>query len=150
MLLRKTATLILFLVISFGIQQVYAQVRPGRTNSDSVRNSFGIWEKVRLGIRDSVKQYSPLPGLFKREVEYDPINKQYIIRNRIGDRLLGNPQYLSIDEYQRLMDAEIKAQHWRSFSDTEVTDYRRTGILPPLTVNSRTFERLFGGNTIDI
>lgn len=150
MLLRKTATLILFLVISFGIQQVYAQVRPGRTNSDSVRNSFGIWEKVRLGIRDSVKQYSPLPGLFKREVEYDPINKQYIIRNRIGDRLLGNPQYLSIDEYQRLMDAEIKAQHWRSFSDTEVTDYRKTGILPPLKVNSRTFERLFGGNTIDI
>ena len=150
MLLRKTATLILFLVISFGIQQVSAQVKPGQTKPDSVKNSFGIWERVRLGVRDSLKLYTPLPNNFKREVEYDPINKQYIIRNRIGDRLLTNPQYLSIEEYQRLIDAEIKEQHWRSFSDTEITDYRRTGILPPLTVNSKSFERLFGGNTIDI
>lgn len=150
MLLRKTATLILFLVISFGIQQVYAQVIPRQTKPDSIKNSFGIWERVRLGIRDSLRLYTPLPNNFKREVEYDPVNKQYIIRNRIGGRLLANPQYLSIEEYQRLIDAEIREQNWRSFSDAEVTDYRRTGILPPVTVNSRTFERMFGGNTIDI
>ncbi len=150
MLLRKTATLILFLVISFGIQQVYAQIRPAQTKPDSVKNSFGIWERVRLGLRDSLRLFTPLPGNFKREVEYDPINKQYIIRNLVGGRLLSNPQYLSVEEYQRMLDAEIKAQNWRSFSDTDVTNYRRTGILPPVTVNSRTFERMFGGNTIDI
>jgi cell surface protein SprA len=148
--LRKTATLILFLVISFGIQQVYAQIRPPQANPDSVKNSFGIREKVRLGISDSLKLYAPLPGNFKREVEYDAVNKQYIIRNRLGSQLLGITQYLSIDEYQRLMDAEIKRENWRSFSDVAINDYRRTGILPPVTVNSKTFERMFGGNTIDI
>jgi len=148
--LRKTATLILFLVISFGIQQVYAQIRPSQARPDSIKNAFGIREKVRLGLSDSLRLYTPLPGNFKREVEYDALNKQYIIRNRIGDQLIGIPQYLSIDEYQRLMDAEIKRENWRSFSDAAVNDYRHTGILPPVTVNSRTFERMFGGNTIDI
>lgn len=150
MLLRKTSTLILILVISFGVQQVYAQITPGQAKPDSIRNSFGIWEQVRLGIKDSLRLYTPLPGNFKREVEYDALNKQYIIRNRIGGRFLTTPQYLSIEEYQRLIDSEIKQENWRSFSDAEVTDYRRTGILPQVTVNSKTFERMFGGNTIDI
>jgi cell surface protein SprA len=148
--LRKTFTLIIFLVISFGIQQVEAQNTPARPNSDSIKNSFGIWEKVRLGIKDSIRLYTPLPGNFKREVEYDAINKQYIIRNRVGGRFLTNPQYLSIEQYQRLVDAEIKQENWRSFSNAAVNDYRRTGILPQITVNSKTFERMFGGNTIDI
>jgi cell surface protein SprA len=147
--LRKTFTLIIFLIFSFGGRQVFSQVSP-ETSTDTVKNSFGFRERLRLGIQESTTPFLPLPPSIKREVEYDAVNKQYIIRERIGGRSLTPPQYLTIEEYQRLKNAEIKRENWRSFSDTEVEEVRRNGIIPPVTINNATFERIFGGNVIDI
>ncbi|MDB5020070.1 MAG: Gliding motility protein, partial [Pedobacter sp.] len=128
---------------------MFSQVRPG-SKSDTAKNALGFKERVRLGIQEPATPYSPLPSNMKREVEYDPVNKQYIIRERIGGRYLTAPQYLSIAEYQRLVDAEIKRKNWKTFSNSEINDIRKTGIIPALTINNRSFENIFGGNTIDI
>jgi cell surface protein SprA len=147
--LRKTFTLIILLIFSFGWQQAFSQVRPG-VRPDTVKNAFGFKERLRLGIQHPAAPFSPLPSNVTREVIYDAKNKQYIIRERMAGRYLTAPQYLSIAEYQRLVDAEIKRQNWKSFSDSEVQDIRKTGIIPAMTIKSQSFERIFGGNTIDI
>ena len=148
--MRNSFTLIFFLIIFFGLQNAFSQVRPDQGVRDTIRNNMGIKEKQRLGISPGKNPFSPLPSNITREVEYDAINKRYIIRQLIGNRFYAPPQYLTIEEYQRLINSEIKRDNWRSLSDAEVNDVRSTGIIPSLKVNSKAFERIFGGTTIDI
>ncbi|HWW39143.1 cell surface protein SprA, partial [Pedobacter sp.] len=148
--MRKLSILMISLVVTFWGQQTFSQVKPARSRSDTTRNDFSLKEKQRLGLRQGYNPFDPLPTNVTREVEFDAVNKRYIIRDRVGGRFLGPPQYLTIEEYQRLINSEIKRGNWRQFSNTEVEGVRRTGIIPSLTVNSRSFERIFGGTNIDI
>jgi len=148
--LRKTFTLIIFLVFSFCGQQVFSQVSRVSSVSDTIRNNFGLKEKSILGIRKPFNSFDPQPDNIKREVEFDAVNKRYIIRERIGGRFFSPPQYLTIEEYQRLVNSEIKRDNWRVISNSEVDEVRKTGVIPSLMIDNRSFERLFGGNTINI
>ncbi|MFP5081227.1 cell surface protein SprA [Pedobacter sp. JCM 36344] len=148
--MKKLLTLILLLVVCFGTQNVLSQIAtPGKT-TDTSKNTFSLKEKQRLGIKPLTNSFSPLPANVTREVEYDAVNKRYVIRQLVGGRQISFPQYLTIDEYQRLVGSEIKRENWRTLSNQEVEEVRRTGIIPSLKVNSRAFERIFGGTTIDI
>ncbi|MES2828199.1 MAG: cell surface protein SprA [Bacteroidota bacterium] len=147
--MRKLLTLTLFLIVYFGGHKAFSQVTPVRL-PDTLRNNFSLKEKQRLGIRPAVNPFAPLPDNLRREVEYDAVNKRYVIRQMLGDKQMAIPQYLTIDEYQRLISSEIKRDNWRTLSNQEVDEVRRTGIIPSLKVNSRAFERIFGGTTIDV
>jgi cell surface protein SprA len=148
--LKRLLTLILFLLICFGGNRAFSQVIPPGSGSDTTKNPFSLKEKQRLGIRSLKSPFSPLPDNVKREVEYDAVNKRYVIRQLIGDRMYAPPQYLTVEEYQRLISSEIKRENWRQLSDQEINDVRRTGIIPSLQINSKAFERIFGGTTINI
>lgn len=148
--MRKTFTLIIFLIFIFCGQQAFSQIRGLNPNQDSLKNTFGLQEKQRLGIRQPANPFAPLPDNIKREVTFDAVNKRYIIRERIGGRFFSEPQYLTIEEYQRLVNSELKRDNWRAISDAEASEIRKTGVIPELVVNNKSFERLFGGNVIDI
>nr|WP_200815640.1 cell surface protein SprA [Pedobacter africanus] len=148
--MKNLLTLFLFLMVTFGGQQAFSQVTPQKSRQDTARNSFGLKEKKRLGIRSLTTPFYPLPDNLHRKVEYDALNKRYIIQELLGDKPFGPVQYLTVDEYMRLINSEIKRENWRTLSDQEVNDVRRTGIIPSLKINSRAFEKIFGGTTIDI
>jgi cell surface protein SprA len=148
--LKKTFTLIVLLIFSFYGQQALAQVKQPSRKQDTVKNTFGLKEKQRLGIRQPFNSFEPLPDNVKREVEFDAVNKRYIIRERVGGRFFNPPQYLTIEEYQRLVNSELKRQNWRVISNAESEEVRRTGIIPTVIVNNKSFERIFGGNVINI
>jgi cell surface protein SprA len=148
--LRKNFTLIIFLIFSFCGQQAFSQVNPVGRRADTTRNTFGLREKQRLNIRQPINTFAPLPDNIKREVEYDAVNKRYIIRQVIGGRYFNAPQYLTIEQYQRLVNSELKRENWRSISNAESEEIRETGIIPALTIENKSFARIFGGNTIDI
>jgi len=137
----------LFLIAS---QTTYAQVVPSKTDTITPKNNFSLREKERLGLSPAVNPFYPSPSNLKRVVEYDAKNRRYVIKELIGENFVLNTQYLTIDEYQRLVNSEIKRGNWRSISNAEVSDYRSTGIIPQIQVNSKAFEKLFGGTTIDI
>ena len=118
--------------------------------ADTTRNNFGLKEKQRLGIRQPFNSFAPLPDNIKREVEFDAVNKRYIIREKVGGRYFNPPQYLTIEEYQRLVNSELKRDNWRVISNAEANEVRRTGVIPSLTVNNPAFEKIFGGNQISI
>ncbi|MGB4400104.1 MAG: cell surface protein SprA, partial [Daejeonella sp.] len=92
----------------------------------------------------------PNPSNIQRSVEFDPISKRYIIREKIGDRLYRSPQYLSIEEYQKYENELIKRNYWRELADLPLVEAREPGFIPPVKINSKSFEKIFGGSTIDI
>jgi len=146
----KTRILWIFLLvlILFG-QQAFSQQKL-QNKVDTIKNSYSLKEKKYLGLWRSSNPFDPLPANFNRDVTYDAVNKIYIIREKIGNRLLLAPQYLTVEEYQRLLNSELKRENWRLFANAEAAAVRQNGIIPSLKVNSHSFERLFGGNTIDI
>ncbi len=148
--MRKKLTLIVFLFFVFAGRDAFSQVTPTKSETDSVKNSFNVREKQRLGLRTFNSPYIHLPDNIKREVTYDAINRRYIITERIGDRLFSQPQYLTVEQYLRLVNSEIKRENWRLLSNAEIAEVRKTGIIPPVKINSRVFEKIFGGTTIDI
>lgn len=91
-----------------------------------------------------------LPSNINREVVFDPLTRQYIIREKLGSRLYRPPQYMTIDEYQRYEGELLKRNYWRQLSDQQLSDYRQDRLIPTIYVQSEAFERIFGGNTIDI
>ncbi|WP_461789390.1 T9SS outer membrane translocon Sov/SprA [Pedobacter sp.] len=130
-------------------QTLFAQVT-GRFKTDTAKNSFNLREKQWMGLRTYANPFFKLPENVKKEVEYDAVNNRYIITERIGDKLYTPPQYLTVEQYLRLVNSEIKRENWRLFSNQEIDDIRKTGIIPEVKINSRVFEKIFGGTTIDI
>lgn len=105
-------TRIILMILFFWGQPTFSQdLLPKK--ADTFKNSFSLREIQFLGLGRSGN----------REVTYDAANKIYIIQERIDGKLLNAPQYLSVDEYQRLLNAELKRKNWRVFSSsaTEVS-----------------------------
>jgi cell surface protein SprA len=148
--LRNTFTLILFFLFVFAVETGFTQVTTQKKNPDSSKNTFNLKEKKALGFRTHVNPFIQLPQNIKRQVEYDPVNKLYILTETIGDRLFSAPQYLTVEQYLRLVNSDIKRENWRILSNEEISEVRKTGIIPPIQINSRVFEKIFGGTTIDI
>ncbi|WP_276348777.1 cell surface protein SprA [Daejeonella sp. JGW-45] len=92
----------------------------------------------------------PNPSNIRRSVEFDPVSKRYIIREKIGDRFYRTPQYLSIEEYQKYENELIKKNYWKELADLPLAEAREPGFIPPVKINSKSFEKIFGGSTIDI
>ncbi len=89
------------------------------------------------------------PPNVKRTVEYDAKTNRYIIKETIGGKLFRAPQYLTFKEYQDLELKRLNQQYFKE-STTASDQASRDGIIPQVRINSRTFERIFGGNVIDI
>lgn len=141
---------VVFFLCFLAGKSVKAQVTPSKSTTDSLKNSFNVKEKQQLGLRTFSNPFLILPENIKREVTYDAVNKRYIITEKIGDKLYAAPQYLTIEQYLRLVNADVKRENWRALSNLEINEVRRTGLIPQVKVNSRIFEKIFGGTTIDI
>ncbi|RYF25710.1 MAG: cell surface protein SprA [Flavobacteriales bacterium] len=128
----------------------FSQINNAGSRIDSVKNTFTPKEKQWMGLRNYSNPFFKLPDNIKREVEYDANNNRYIITERIGDKLYSPPQYLTVEQYLRFVNSDIKRENWRLFSNQEIDDIRKTGIIPEVKINSRVFEKIFGGTTIDI
>lgn len=90
------------------------------------------------------------PSNITREVIFDPITRQYIVREKLGSRLYRPPQYLTIQEFQDYEQQLSKRNYWRELADQQLAEARQDRLIPTIYVQSEAFERIFGGNTIDI
>lgn len=146
---KKLTYFVLLVGLCVG-QKSFSQVNSVGARVDSAKNTFNLKEKQWMGLRHYSNPFFKLPENIKREVEYDANNNRYIITERIGDKLYSPPQYLTVEQYLRLVNSDIKRENWRLFSNQEIDDIRKTGIIPEVKINSRVFEKIFGGTTIDI
>lgn len=119
-------------------------------NSDTTKLTYPFQDSRTILLKRPSGILLPNPSNIQRSVEFDPLTKRYIIREKIGDRLYRAPQYLSIEEYQKYENELIKRNYWRELANLPLAEAREPGFIPPVKINSRSFERLFGGSTIDI
>jgi cell surface protein SprA len=134
-----------FLFISSGI---LAQGQNATTDSTKIKYPFS--DSRIIDLRPKQGLFLPNPGNIRRTVDFDPITKRYIIQDKIGDRSYRAPQYLSIDEYQRYENEQIKRNYWKQLSDAPISQSHEPGFIPSVTVNNKSFEKIFGGSKIDI
>jgi len=89
------------------------------------------------------------PSNLQSEVEYDHETGQYIMRHKMGDVEYRPPTYMSLDEY-REYDLENSVQeYWRERAKAAGVG-TRSGIIPSIYIGGKAFDKIFGGNTIDI
>ncbi|SEM06101.1 cell surface protein SprA [bacterium A37T11] len=118
---------------------------------DSLKLTYPITDHPFLNLHPLHKGIDLFaPKNIERTVEFDPISKQYIVREKLGNFLYRPPQYFSIDEFLRYDQAYGKRNYWRQLSDRAINETRQQGILPAIEVHSESFEKIFGGNTISI
>ena len=89
------------------------------------------------------------PSNVKSGFVYDPETGTYNYTEKIGDMNFKNPTYMDFDEYLKYDTKKSLQDYWKKKAAAD--DINQTkGFKPELTVKSKAFDRLFGGNKIEI
>ena len=98
---------------------------------------------------DSSELYLGRPSNIHTEVEYDSETGEYIFYEKIGTLNYRLPKTMTLQEF---VDYDFKnsiQNYWRVRGNQQ--DMENQGsVIPRLTVGGEAFNRIFGGNTIDI
>jgi cell surface protein SprA len=89
------------------------------------------------------------PTNVKKDIEYDPAQNQYNINERIGNMFYRNPSYMTFEEFREHEFNNSTREYWRQRANDD-DKLTKTAFAPKIYVNSEAFDRIFGGNTIDI
>ncbi|MBW6492338.1 MAG: cell surface protein SprA [Lentimicrobium sp.] len=81
---------------------------------------------------------------------YDPETNTYIYTRKAGELQLTTPASLNFDEYNQLDMERSLNNYWREKAMSSGTAASRSGIIPQIHIGGEVFDRIFGGNTIDI
>ncbi|WP_445265613.1 T9SS outer membrane translocon Sov/SprA [Sphingobacterium sp. MYb382] len=100
------------------------------------------------------KTYNPVsltsPSNIEREVVYDTESQRYIIREKLGSKMYRPPIYMSLAEYKDYEFKRLQKNYWEELAEKSLVEERKRRLIPIIEVNSPTFEKIFGGNTIEI
>ena len=89
------------------------------------------------------------PKNVNKEFQYDPESGQYNYYQKMGDDNYRSPSYMSLEEYLEYDMAKSQRDFWRSKAAAQTLN-ESEGFRPQLNVKGKLFDRIFGGNTIDI
>lgn len=117
---------------------------------DTSKLVYPLRDSKAINLKGQAGVDLPAPSNVQRKVEFDPITKMYIISEKVGDRLYRPTEYLTIEEYQRYENKLIKNKNWKELSNLPLAQAREPGFIPPIVIDNKVFERIFGGTTIDI
>ncbi len=99
--------------------------------------------------KDSSELFLKRPSNIKTEVEYDPLTGEYIFYEKIGDFNYRLPKTMSLQDYVRY-DFQNSIRNYWSQRAAQADMENQGGRSPKLTVGGEAFNRIFGGNTIDV
>ncbi len=90
------------------------------------------------------------PSNIKTDVEYDPTTGNYNIDQKMGGENYRPPTYMESEEYQDYMFKKQVKSYWNARSEAETQNSQNKPVIPKLNVGGEIFDRIFGGNTVDI
>ncbi len=98
---------------------------------------------------DTSKIFLNKPSNIKYEVEYDPVTGQYVFYEKVGTLNYRLPQTMSLDDYMDYDFEKSIKSYWRQRQQIQEEDKRKS-LIPELTIGGEAFNRIFGGNTVNI
>ena len=90
------------------------------------------------------------PSNFKTKIVYDENTDKYILYQRIGTTDLFSQKVLSFQEYLDYQLEKMMLEHWEFRTGDRKSSVQQSYGLPKLYVGGETFDKVFGGNTVDI
>jgi cell surface protein SprA len=100
-------------------------------------------------INNSSPLYLKDPPNIKREIVYDPITGQYIFLSKVGDFTYRTPTPMSQEDYLDFQGRQSNRAYFNDRAKSTTTETSNS-IIPSIYVGGEAFDRIFGGNTIDI
>ena len=91
-----------------------------------------------------------LPDNFKKQVVYDKETDKYILYQRIGNTDLFSKKIMTFQQYLDYQLEEMMKNHWDFRSGDKQISAQQIYGLPKLYVGGEAFDKVFGGNTVDI
>lgn len=90
---------------------------------------------------------TPFLKKYTYQYDYHPWQNLFIISQNSGHSIF--QQYASLTDYLKISSSLSKKQYWKTHAANTFTQEKKA-ILEPITIKSPAFERIFGGNTIEI
>ena len=121
-----------------------------QVDSPEVELQWPITDPVSPGEQPSGGINLQNPDNIQDDVIYDPESGQYIMRSSVGGSFdFRRPMSMSLDEYLEYDMERSMETFWldRVEQDSETA---QKGLIPQIKVRGKAFDRIFGGNTIDI
>jgi cell surface protein SprA len=90
-------------------------------------------------------------SLIKRDIQYDPLTRQYYIIERVGSKYYRVPTVLSFDEFMRLQSQKDEADYFRKRA-AALTTLNLKSPRPKMQIYNKLFDRIFGtsGNGLKV
>ena len=131
---------------------VFSQSKGTQLPADSVSNDT---LKFPFNHAKTGGLYLSNPNISNDNVEYDSENSYYIFTQKIGDYNISHPYLMNRKEYSDYMLNKSMQEYFRQKSDAldpkkNINKSGSDNLLPQFTINSKFFETVFGGNTIEI
>jgi cell surface protein SprA len=128
----------------------YAQESGGDSNNDSLPypikdRKFDKYSSGQSNNPFSLKD----PSNVKSTVEYDPTNNRYDVSENMGQRFFRNPSYLTFDEFLKKEYDKSTKTYWKKRTSEDKLNKKKP-LIPKIMVGGETFDRIFGGNFVDI
>jgi len=98
---------------------------------------------------DNSPLYGSDPENISNDIEYDPETGDYIFRRKVGGRDIETPFNASFNDYLDYDFDNSMKSYWRQRARSESFE-SYSSLIPKLQVSGEVFDRIFGGNTIDI
>src|SRR6056297_2860929 len=99
--------------------------------------------------QDTSKLFLNKPGNINFEIEYDPETGEYIFYEKVGNLNYRLPQTMTLDDYVEYDFEKSVKDYWHQRRNIQQQDEQQ-GLLPKLTIGGEAFNRVFGGNTVNI
>ena len=90
------------------------------------------------------------PSNFQEITTYDLKLNQYSIQRKLGDLDLGLPLIMNFDDFQSFDSNRSIYNYWKSRSGQRTKTNNNSFGLPRLYVPGKAFDKIFGGNAVDI
>lgn len=117
------------------------------TDSTALPYPFGTQHTGDLYFKD--------PSVIKSYIDYDPERNEYVVLRQAGGYNIVPPALMTQREYSDYVFNKEMKNYFKKKKDAidgkkRSTKYDDSSLLPKFQVNSKFFETLFGGNTIEI
>lgn len=91
------------------------------------------------------------PSNIKTTTTYNPADSSYTFEQKMGDLNYRPPIYMTDEEYKDYQFKQQVKSYWKSRTQADSkSDPTKKQLIPQLKVGGELFDRLFGGNTVDI
>ena len=147
---RRVLPVLAFGSLLLGPLSMYAQQQPG--DSADVDLPYPVKDPFDPSAGPSSPFDLQDPGNVQTKIVYDPETDRYVMYKKIGDHFVRFPRTFTREEYLQYQLDNSMSQFWHEkyASESAASGKRESGKKPLLTVENESFDRIFGGNTIDI